>query len=341
MTTRKYYLLIVVLMAMLTPTALSAQELLAENLDGAFGSTIGPDGALYVTERLAGRVSRVDPWTGDVTPFATNLPIPVIDIGVGGASDVAFIDGVAYVLVNVVGPAFDFIEPGFGGTDAVGIYRIDGPDTNTLIADIGSYSKDNPPDTDFFLDHGVQYAMDPFRGGLLVTDGHHNRILWVDLDGNINELNVFENIVPTGLEVHGKTIYMAEAGPAPHEPANGKVVSFGPRSLDPVQVASGAPLVVDVEFGLGRSLFVLAQGEWCAPPEIDPECDDKMDGAPAEPDGGSLHRVNPDGSLTEIVGGLNLPTSLEFIGNSAYIVNLAGEIWVVDHVSEPPFGRRH
>jgi len=341
MTTTNNFLLAMLLTAIITPATLSAQELLAENLDGAFGSTIGPDGALYVTERLAGRVSRIDPWTGDVTPFATNLPIPVIDIGVGGASDVAFIDGVAYVLVNVVGPAFDFIAPGFGGTDAVGIYRVDGLASNSLIADIGSYSRNNLPDTGYFLDHGVQYAMEPFRGGLLVTDGHHNRLLWVNLDGDISEFNVFENIVPTGLEVHGKTVYMGQAGPIPHEPANGKVVSFEPRSLDPVTVASGAPLVVDVEFGLGRTLYVLAQGEWCAPPEIDPECDDKGDGAPAEPDGGSLLEVNPDGSLTEIVGGLNLPTSLEFIGNTAYIVSLSGEVWFIDHVSEPPFGRRH
>ena len=39
--------------------------LLAAGLEGASGSTVGPDGALYVTEGAAGRVSRVDPQTGD------------------------------------------------------------------------------------------------------------------------------------------------------------------------------------------------------------------------------------------------------------------------------------
>jgi hypothetical protein len=34
----------------------------------------------------------------------------------------------------------------------------------------------------------------------------------------------------------------------------------------------------------------------------------------------------------------NLRTSLEFIGNSAYIVNLLGEVWVIEDVSPPPFG---
>jgi hypothetical protein len=37
-------------------------------------------------------------------------------------------------------------------------------------------------------------------------------------------------------------------------------------------------------------------------------------------------------------GGLNQPTSLEFIGNTAYVVTLGGEIWKIDGVSSPPYG---
>jgi streptogramin lyase len=75
--------------------------LLAAGLEGASGSTIGPDGALYVTEGAAGRVSRVDPRTGDITTFASGLPTRLIPLG--GAIDVAFIDNTAYVLVTLVG----------------------------------------------------------------------------------------------------------------------------------------------------------------------------------------------------------------------------------------------
>ena len=32
--------------------------------------------------------------------------------------------------------------------------------------------------------------------------------------------------------------------------------------------------------------------------------------------------------------GLNQPTSLEFIGNTAYVVTLAGEIWKIDGVDD-------
>ena len=346
MTHKRFSLLFVAaLTGLLLPLVAIAQFKIAEGLHGAQGSTVGPDGALYVTERLAGRISRVDPWTGDVSTFAEGLPVPAIDIGVGGATDVAFIDGVAYALVTVVGPGLDEIcvfvlnlAPGCAGADVVGIYRIEGPASASLVADIGTFSADNPPATCFFLGQGVQYSIEPFRGGLLVADGHHNRILWVSPQGYISEFKAFGNIVPTGLEVHGETVLMAEAGPIPHVPADGKVIAIDAMSGDNWVIASGAPLLVDVELGLGRSLYALAQGEWCPPGETPPTCG-KMDGAPAEPNGGSLVQVNADGSYSEIAGGLNQPTSLEFIGNTAFIVNLAGEIWVIEDVSAPPFGR--
>jgi hypothetical protein len=35
---------------------------------------------------------------------------------------------------------------------------------------------------------------------------------------------------------------------------------------------------------------------------------------------------------------LDRPTSLEFIGNTAYVVTLTGEIWKIDGVSGRPYG---
>src|SRR5215212_9931947 len=72
--------------------------LLVTGLEGGSGSTIGPGGALYVTEGAAGRISRVDPKTGDITTFASGLPKSNPAIGIGGAMDVAFIGRTAYVL---------------------------------------------------------------------------------------------------------------------------------------------------------------------------------------------------------------------------------------------------
>ncbi len=194
---------------------------LLTGLEGGSGSTVGPGGALYVTEGAAGRISRVDPKTGDITTFASGLPTSIV--GIGGAIDVAFMGKTAYALVTLVGSDV-------GGSDIVGIYRVDGPDSFTVIADIGAFSVSNPPNTPFDIPSGLQYALETYRGGFLVTDGHLNRVLRVTLDGAVTELIAFDNIVPTGLAVRGNTVYMAEAGPVPHLPEDGKVVSFRPKS---------------------------------------------------------------------------------------------------------------
>lgn len=53
---------------------------------------------------------------------------------------------------------------------------------------------------------------------------------------------------------------MAEGGPVPHRRQDGKVVTFRPKSPTATEVASGASLLVDVEFCRGRSLYALSQG---------------------------------------------------------------------------------
>jgi hypothetical protein len=192
-----------------------------------------------------------------------------------------------------------------------------------------------PPDEEppaglfnYFIPTGVQYALDTWRGGLLVTDGHLNRILWVSLDGVVSELVAFDNVVPTGIAVDGGTVYLAQTGPAPHTADDGKIVRFGPSSLTTSEVASGAPLAVDVELGRGRKLYALAQGTW----------NGAFPGSPALPDTGALLEVDRDGTMTVVADGLSLPTSVEFIGNDAFVVNLLGEVWKIEGVSAPPFG---
>jgi hypothetical protein len=292
---------------------------LVTGLQGGLGSTIGPDKALYVTETAAGKITRVDPQTGATTTYASGLPKSII--GLGGAMDVAFIGNTAYVLVTLVGPDV-------GGSDIDGIYRVDGPHSFTVVADIGQFAINHPPATPFDVPSGVQFALEPYRGGFLVTDGHHNRVYRVTLDGTVTQLIAFGNIVPTGLAVRGNTIFMAEAGPVPHLPENGKVVAFGPTSATAAPVASGSPLLVDVEFGRGRTLYALSQGVGSGGPP----------GSPALPDTGALVNVNGDGTFTVVTGGLDRPTSLEFIGTTAYVVTLGGDIWKIDGVSGPPYG---
>jgi len=303
------------------PPALGPPSVLASGLQGTIGSTVGPDGALYVVEGVLGQVSRVDPRTGQISTFASGLPKTLSSVGLGGPTDVAFIGRTAYVLVTLV-------SADVGGNDIDGIYRVDGPNQFTIIADIGQFNLNNPPTIPFpfFVGSGVLFALQPYKGGFLVTDGHLNRVLSVTLDGKISVAEAFDDIVPTGLTLGPRhTVFMAEAGPVPHLPQNGKIVKFQANSPDVTEVASGASLLVGVKFA-GGHLFALSQGPGVpgAPP-----------GSPAQPNSGALVRANPDGTFTFLLDHINLPASFNFIGNTAYIVTLTGEVLQVDHVFGP------
>ena len=87
-------------------------------------------------------------------------------------------------------------------------------------------------------------------------------------------------------------------------------------------------MLVDVEFGRGHRLYALSQGIFGGGPA----------GSPALPNTGALVKVNRNGTFTVVIDGLNQPTSLEFIGNTAYVVTLTGEIWKIEGVSGPPHG---
>ncbi len=273
------------------------------SLPSGSGSAIGPGGALYVASPVDGTIYRIDRQTHVVSPFHTGLPLPIFPVG--GVMDVAFQGSTAYALVTIVGPDV-------GGGDTVGIYRLDDATSATPVVDIGSWSIAHPPVPEFFIPSGVQYAFAAYRGGFLVTDGHHNRILWVDPAGSISELSTFDDIVPTGLETRGETVLVGEAGPTPHLPGTGRVVAVDARTgAEEGVVSAGTPLLVDVKRGRGSSLYTLGQGYFVPGHE---------DGSPAEPDTGVLMRVLDHGGVAPVTTGLDRPTSFEVVGDTAYVV---------------------
>jgi hypothetical protein len=293
--------------------------------DFVTGSTIGPDGALYVADGVGGAVLRIDRRSGRVTPFAGGLPpkaFPGADIG--GPVDVAFVGHTAYVLVTLVSGSV-FGEP-FGDPAAKnGLYRIERDGANTLVADLGRWSAENPPPSAFFVDTGVHFALEPYRGGFLVTDGHHNRVLWVDRHGAITQIATFGDVVPTGLETSFGEVFVSELGPIPHRPEDGRIVALRPHQA-PRTVAGGARMLIDVERGPHGRLYALSHGQW----------DGVGEGSRALPDTGRLLVVGRRGELAPVLDGrgrelvLDRPTSVEFVGDTAYVLSVTGVVYRVD-----------
>ena len=76
-------------------------ELLATLPGGAgAGSTVGPGGALYVTQPASGEIWRIDRKSGSETLYASGLPRRFSQLPFGGVMDVAFIGSTAYALVS-------------------------------------------------------------------------------------------------------------------------------------------------------------------------------------------------------------------------------------------------
>ncbi len=202
------------------------------------GSTIGPDGALYVTDGTAGSVKRVDRRTGAVSVYATGLPPRVL--GIGGAIDVAFLAGRGYALVTMVGG--DFVGGPHIGDAVVGIYRLDRGGHPSPIADIGAWSVAHPPKSGFCLTTGVQYAIRAVprwvprhrRAPQPGAPGHPRR-----RDHRGRDLR--QTWFPTGLEVQGSRVWVTQAGPVPHVAETGQVLALDRRS-EPQVVARGARL---------------------------------------------------------------------------------------------------
>src|SRR5882757_438292 len=126
---------------------------------GGIGSTIGPDGALYVADPNAGSVLRIDRRSGRVTTYATGLPRKPLPSDIGGPVDVVFVGRTAYVLVTLVSGLINGMPFG-NANDKNGIYRIERDGSFTVVADIGSWSVDHPPKPAIFINTGVQYAIE-------------------------------------------------------------------------------------------------------------------------------------------------------------------------------------
>ena len=106
----------------------------------------------------------------------------------------------------------------------------------------------------------------------------------------------------------------------PHTPETGRVVALWRAGGRVVPLASGAPLLVDVEVGPRHRLYGLAQGDWPY------EGQEGKEGFPAAPNTGYLMLANRHGQFRSVVSGLDRPTTFELIGETAFVVTITGKV---------------
>ena len=299
--------------------------------DGTFttGSTIGPDGALYVTDGSAGSVLRVDRRTGRITDLRRRdcrrrrSPPTSVDRWTSRSSAARRTCSSRWSAARS-----SVLEVGRSATPTRRTASIasERGGAFTLVADIGQWSVDHPPVPAIFIDTGVHYAMESYRGGFLVTDGHHNRVLWVSGRGSIREVATFGNVVPTGLEVTKGRVFITQLGPIPHEPEDGKVLAL--RRSGATEIASGASMLIDVERGPNGRLYALSQGQWnWSGRGLAGEREHRsVADRPTRREPGPGRRQ----TRRELV--LDRPTSMEIVGDTAYVVSVDGVIYKITNL---------
>lgn len=282
--------------------------LLAEGLTFSIGSAVDAECNVYVAEgasatEFAGQITMIDGSTGEKTTLASGIAATDLEGAAFGAIDVTLLDGDVYYLLT--------------GQEDNGVYRVEDDGSSTLIANIGAFNVANPVTFPDALPTGNPYSINPYDGGFLVADGNFNRLLKVGLDGTIEILASFDNVVPTGTTISPDGhIVWAQIGPFPHSPEDGKVLRLDGGSA--TTLASGLANVIDVAFGDDGTLYALNMGD-----------SDTTGEAPAVPFTGKISIVNADGTLSPVVDGFMFATSLELCGGDAYVTGLSGEVRVI------------
>jgi hypothetical protein len=86
-----------------------------------------------------------------------------------------------YVASGPQRPSEDAVSLMDGSAHKESAIAATGPTVSLLTSLISRSTSDA-----FALQQGLQYAIEAHRGGFMVTDGHHNRVPYVDLNGTVS-----------------------------------------------------------------------------------------------------------------------------------------------------------
>ncbi len=347
----KRILLPVVGMAVsLAPQTLPAQlssnaTVVASGLEAPRGLRFGPDGDLYVAEAGTGGTTStadicpadqvippVGPYTGGTTgriskfdkswnrtTVASGLASSVDAMGdLQGVGDLQFMNGTLYALI-----------PGGGcshgnATMPSGVVQVNTSNgTWRYVGDIGAFMHANPvqyPNKSDFEPDGTAYSMTSVNNALHVVEPNSGELLRIDpFSGLISrEIDVSASqghIVPTSVVYKNGSYLIGNLNLFPIEPHTSQVLTV---SNFPAGTGTGVPglnvpgpyYVVAAKAGFA-TVVGLAIGPTNGQLYVLQLAPDTPSGYPDVPFG-KVTRINTDGSLTDVVTGLSVPTAMTF-----------------------------
>jgi hypothetical protein len=345
----KRILLPVVGMAVsIAPQALPAQlsanaVVVASGLQAPRGLRFGPDGDLYVGEAGTGGTTSTDgqcpqvippvgPYLGGLnariskfdknwnrTTVASGLPSSVDALGdLQGVADLQFMNGTLYALIAGGGCSHG------NATMPAGVMAVN-PSNGTFryVGDISAFMHANPvqyTNTDDFEPDGTAYSMVSANNALHVIEPNSGELLRVDtFSGLISREIDFSasqgHTVPTSVVYKNGSYLVGNLNVFPIEPHTSRVMTVSnfpagtgtgvpglnvPGPYYVVASKAGFATVVGLAIGPTNGLLYVLQ-----------LAVDSPSGFP-DVNLGKVTRINTDGSLTDVVTGLSVPTAMTF-----------------------------
>ena len=308
-------------------------ELVMSGLQGPLGLELDKRARVWLSEMGPvvlpgdGRVSWFYVGQDTLNPFVTGFPIAIAGTEGAGVAHVA-LDSQDNLLLCTGGPP---APPAFGSVtrfDSTPCVAEAGPYTVCLGTPCPSPVTQELPIAPFVLSNGglntnVYSVAEDTNGDLYIADAGGNMI--VKHEKATNTLSVFSNLpftagspsvesvptriisVPNDGAPTSLALILVELTGGPFVPGTSRVWGFtnaGTRSV----LATGLTTVVDCELDpTGNALFVCSAGSF-----------DSVGGIFA-PGTGSIERVDlATGTISLVLGGLWLPTGIEFIGKDIY-----------------------